>query len=429
MHGQACCLSCALFINPPSLHEKKCDIMRLCYLNKTFNDGNQIAMWVKKDKGENVKVEFQFADGSSVTTSLQWVSPEDGWTYMVFDLWNLGDEHQAKTLKMMYIQLHTGGKDGQIATIGVTGIVMGFDLNNPPAPVPTKDIAKPSIFKVEGQGNLVTMISELTIGNEDFTQYESPKVSAQFYLFDESGEEIAFGEEFNADIFSGSLTYSVAPTVTESVMKAGTYYAKVVWVFPFGGNDQVTETLMSQESITITEEELPGSDPEFVATIDASSETPEQISLASYITVANEDEVGAIDLSAATCVFQYAVVDGAVDDDTVWSVYGDGEVDAGYASITGRIDAGTYVFRTVWDFVGNQIFSVASEPVTVEENQPTAVMETEDLVVLSAAGRIYAEGEFAIVNLIGQDVTADNGNLRGVYIVIAGDKYVKINVK
>lgn len=156
---------------------------------KTFNDGNQIAMWVKKDKGENVKVEFQFADGSSVTTSLQWVSPEDGWKYMV------------------------------------------FDLNNPPAPVPTKDIAKPSIFKVEGQGNLVTMISELTIGNEDFTQYESPKVSAQFYLVDESGEEIAFGEEFNADIFSGSLTYSVAPTVTESIMNAGTYYAKVVWVF------------------------------------------------------------------------------------------------------------------------------------------------------------------------------------------------------
>ena len=387
MHGQACCLSCALFINPPSLHEKKCDIMRLCYLNKTFNDGNQIAMWVKKDKGENVKVEFQFADGSSVTTSLQWVAPEDGWKYMV------------------------------------------FDLNNPPAPVPTKDIAKPSIFKVEGQGNLVTMISELTIGNEDFTQYESPKVSAQFYLVDESGEEIAFGEEFNADIFSGSLTYSVAPTVTESIMNAGTYYAKVVWVFPFGGNDQVTETLMSQESITITEEELPGPDPEFEATIDASSETPEQISLASYITVANEDEVGAIGLPAATCVFQYAVVDGAVDDDTVWSVYGDGEVDAGYASITGRIDAGTYVFRTVWDFVGNQIFSVASEPVTVEENQPTAVVETEDLVVSSAAGRIYVEGEFAIVNLIGQDVTADNGNLRGVYIVIAGDKYVKINVK
>ena len=326
------------------------------------------------EKGQrgNVKVEFQFADGSSVTTSLQWVAPEDGWKYMV------------------------------------------FVLNNPPAPVPTKDIAKPSIFKVEGQGNLVTMISELTIDNEDFTQYESPKVSAQFYLVDESGEEIAFGEEFNADIFSGSLTYSVAPTVTEPVMS---------------GNDRVTEMLMSQESITITEEELPGPGPEFVATIDASSETPEQISLTSYISVANEDEVGAIDLPAVTCVFQYAVVDGAVDDDTVWSVYGDGEVDAGYASITGRIDAGTYVFRAVWDFAGNQIFSVASEPVTVEENQPTVVVETDALVVSSAAGRIYAAGEFAIVNLIGQDVTADNGNLRGVYIVIAGDKYVKINVK
>lgn len=180
-----------LVYKSPSLHEKKCDIIRLCYLNKTFNDGNQIAMWVKKDKGENVKVEFQFADGSSVTTSLQWVAPEDGWKYMV------------------------------------------FDLNNPPAPVPTKDIAKPSIFKVEGQGNLVTMISELTIDNENFTQYESPKVSAQFYLVDESGEEIAFGEEFNADIFSGSLTYSVAPALPDRLFFCvKVYYSSSTMVMP-----------------------------------------------------------------------------------------------------------------------------------------------------------------------------------------------------
>lgn len=104
----------------------------LAGLNKTFNDGNQIAMWVKKDKAENVKVEFQFTDDTSVQTGLQWVAPEDGWKYLVFNLWELGEEFQTKTLRTMYVQVHTGGSDGETATIQITGIVMGFDLNNLP---------------------------------------------------------------------------------------------------------------------------------------------------------------------------------------------------------------------------------------------------------------------------------------------------------
>ena len=104
----------------------------LAGLNKTFNDGNQIAMWVKKDKAENVKVEFQFTDDTSVQTGLQWVAPEDGWKYLVFNLWELGEEFQTKTLRTMYVQVHTGGSDGETATISVTGIVQGFDLNDIP---------------------------------------------------------------------------------------------------------------------------------------------------------------------------------------------------------------------------------------------------------------------------------------------------------
>ena len=76
-------------------------------------DGNQLAMWVKKDIAENVQVEFKFSEG---------------WKYIVFNLWELGDEYQEKEIQEMYVKTHTGGTDGQVATVQVTGIVKGFDL-------------------------------------------------------------------------------------------------------------------------------------------------------------------------------------------------------------------------------------------------------------------------------------------------------------
>lgn len=102
-------------------------------LNTTLSAGNQIAMWVKKDKAENVKLELQFTDGTSaVLSDLQWVAPEDGWKYLVFDFSGQSGDIQGKQLGNMFVQVHTGGKDGQTATIQITGIVMGFDLNNLP---------------------------------------------------------------------------------------------------------------------------------------------------------------------------------------------------------------------------------------------------------------------------------------------------------
>ncbi len=59
---------------------------------------------------------------------------------------------------------------------------------------------------------------------------------------------------------------------------------------------------------------------------------------------------------------------------------------------------------------------------------PTAINETEAAVVTAADGRIYAEGEFTIVNLAGQDITDANGSLQGTYIVITGDDAVKVYV-
>ena len=76
----------------------------------------------------NVQVEFKFTDGTKENSGFAWVDPSEGWKYIVFNLWELGDEYQEKEIQEMYVKTHTGGTDGQVATVQVTGIVKGFDL-------------------------------------------------------------------------------------------------------------------------------------------------------------------------------------------------------------------------------------------------------------------------------------------------------------
>ena len=119
-------------------------------LNTTLSAGNQIAMWVKKDKAENVKLELQFTDGTSaVFSDLQWVVPEDGWKYLVFDFSGQSGDIQGKQLGNMFVQVHTGGNDGQTATISVTGIVKGFDLKKD---IPGPPSSTVPVISVERQG-------------------------------------------------------------------------------------------------------------------------------------------------------------------------------------------------------------------------------------------------------------------------------------
>lgn len=99
-------------------------------LNTTIGAGNQIALWVKKDITGKVKLELQFQDGTAaVLSEMKVVASEDGWKYLVFDFSSQSEEIQAKKLSTIYIQVHTGGTDGQVATVQVTGIVKGFDLD------------------------------------------------------------------------------------------------------------------------------------------------------------------------------------------------------------------------------------------------------------------------------------------------------------
>ena len=144
-------------------------------LNTTLSAGNQIAMWVKKDKAENVKLELQFTDGTSAELSdLQWVAPEDGWKYLVFDFSGQSGDIQGKQLGNMFVQVHTGGNDGQTATIQVTGIVKGFDLaqsNIPEHPYLLGSATENNRLKMtETQDGIYIWCGELSDGTLRFVQ-------------------------------------------------------------------------------------------------------------------------------------------------------------------------------------------------------------------------------------------------------------------
>ena len=83
-----------------------------------------------------------------------------------------------------------------------------------------------------------------------------------------------------------------------------------------------------------------------------------------------------------------------------------------------------------WDYFTNFL---PLEELGVDEPGGSAVEETEAdgiaLEITARDGRIYCEDEFRIVNLAGQDVTAMNGELQGTYIVVSGDKAVKVVVR
>lgn len=67
----------------------------------------------------------------------------------------------------------------------------------------------------------------------------------------------------------------------------------------------------------------------------------------------------------------------------------------------------------------------------VPDEGSTSINETRNSAAMNVTakdGRVYCEEEFRIVNLAGQDVTAMNGELQGTYIVVSGDKAVKVVV-
>ena len=76
-----------------------------------------------------------------------------------------------------------------------------------------------------------------------------------------------------------------------------------------------------------------------------------------------------------------------------------------------------------WNYFTN-FLPLEDAPVAVEETQAAAIN------IYADHGTIYCEGEveFKVYNLIGEDVSAQNGSLKGMYIVVAGEEVLKLMV-
>ena len=75
------------------------------------------------------------------------------------------------------------------------------------------------------------------------------------------------------------------------------------------------------------------------------------------------------------------------------------------------------------------VMLVGDVTITATFKQSTDVEDVKVLNLYVADGRIYCEGEFRIFDLLGRDVTAMNGSLRGVYLVRTKDAFRKVIVK
>lgn len=93
------------------------------------------------------------------------------------------------------------------------------------------------------------------------------------------------------------------------------------------------------------------------------------------------------------------------------------------ASMTAPTEAGTYDFTFTLDV------SLQSVIGTFAKSTGSAVDETSAAVVTAANGTVYADGELVIYDLVGNNVTAENGNLKGVYVVVVDGVSSKINVQ
>ena len=93
------------------------------------------------------------------------------------------------------------------------------------------------------------------------------------------------------------------------------------------------------------------------------------------------------------------------------------------ASMDAPTEAGTYDFTFTLDA------SLQSVMGTFAKSTGSAVDETSAAVVTAANGTVYADGELVIYDLVGNNVTAENGNLKGVYVVVVDGVSSKINVQ
>lgn len=276
-----------------------------------------------------------------------------------------------------------------------------------------------------------TMIVPVATANAD----GDVDVTCQFYYYsaaDEYAQATSVGEVFS-DNTEGSLVVDDVEIQASSAfpLPAGTYKFEAVWMY----GDEELRTGISAEVV------VPEPDPEISIYLAGGS-------FGDGVPGVVEEET-----ETATWTFEEpATVSGSFAIEISILAYGSEAADVYYV---GPETAGSIVLNegsAVVEVIrtgeqGNMFVVPEGETWTVSsivlqggsENTngtvtitasviPTAIDETEAAVVTAADGRIYAEGEFTIVNLAGQDITDANGSLQGTYIVITGDDAVKVYV-
>ncbi len=101
----------------------------------------------------------------------------------------------------------------------------------------------------------------------------------------------------------------------------------------------------------------------------------------------------------------------------------------GFSHIITGLDANQTYFYSVEtkDEEDNIIDTQVGEFVTIDI--PTSIQDVADNITLTASnGRIDANADFTIYNVLGKNVTSHNGHLKGVYIVSINDERYKILV-
>lgn len=145
--------------------------------------------------------------------------------------------------------------------------------------------------------------------------------------------------------------------------------------------------------------------------------------LRATVTAAPSAITGLIDNSQA----QALVTEGTAENGTMVYALEDGVYSGNIPTGT---DAGEY--NVYYKAKGDGITYGDSDEayVTVSIKAPaTAIAETQEITVYAHNGRIYVDAEeYAIYNIIGQNVTTLNGSLHGLYVVVVEGSVVKIRV-
>lgn len=94
-------------------------------------------------------------------------------------------------------------------------------------------------------------------------------------------------------------------------------------------------------------------------------------------------------------------------------------------------EVGTNTFKALFSPDDLDNYETVETDVDIEVSASTDVQETPEVQIHALNGRIYCDGleAFTIIDLAGQDVTAMNGSLHGIYVVIAGDMAKKVSVR